>query len=365
MRMHLILIALLVGCQGVTGDPDDLERAPATSELVGALAARAAAADPGTLQQIFHEVDGGRIVQVLRELAGVDPVALGGQTVTLGQRFDSDGRKRFRAYFSQTMRGLGMEINEMQYQAARHPRPGNNVEAILRGASPDSFIVIVHYDSIGPRNHETENPGVDDDMSGMAILFETARLFAAHRAQLPLTVRFVASDEEELGGLAGARNYAAYIKALSQREGFALVGAIDDEQTGWNCSRDNLCGDNTFPSFDIFSCGSGAGHSFDFAPLGDQFEALVHTFSPLNVTRGCLGQQSDHFAMWEIGVPAVVYSEHNPFANPHFDREGGDTFETIDTDYLVAIARPAITFQAALVGLRATDVITQLPGGAR
>ena len=54
----------------------------------------------------------------------------------------------------------------------------------------------------------------------------------------------------------------------------------------------------------------------------------------------------------EIGVPALVYSEHNPFANPHFDREGGDTFDKIDTDYLISIARPGIAFQAALAGVR-------------
>jgi hypothetical protein len=44
--------------------------------------------------------------------------------------------------------------------------------------------------------------------------------------------------------------------------------------------------------------------------------------------------------MWEIGVPALVFSEHNPFANPR-----------IDTAYLTSIARPAITFQASLAGI--------------
>src|ERR1041384_4617128 len=153
------------------------------------------------------------------------------------------------------MRDLGLEIKEFHYQAAGHPRPGDNVEAVLRGPSPDSIVVIVHYDSIGPRNRETENPGVDDDMSGMTIMLETARLFVAHRDRLSFTVRFVVSDEEELGGLAGARNYAAYITGLAQTQGFQLVAAIDDEQSGWNCSVDNKCGDNLFPALDIYNCG--------------------------------------------------------------------------------------------------------------
>src|SRR5262249_61532121 len=66
-----------------------------------------------------------------------------------------------------------------------------------------------------------------------------------YRDQLALTVRFVASDEEELGGLAGARNYAAYIKALSQTQGFQLVAAVDDEQSGWNCSVDKRSEEHT------------------------------------------------------------------------------------------------------------------------
>jgi hypothetical protein len=339
MRIQLIAVAFLIGCQAI---PDDTA-APGQ-------AAAALVADP--VKEIFDEVDGARITQSLRDLSGASPVVVEGQTIVIDERFSSDGRKNFRNYYIQVMRNLGLEINQFHYQAAGHPRPGDNVEAILRGPSADSIIVIVHYDSIGPRGRETQNPGADDDMSGMSILLETARLFVKHRDRLTYTVRFVASDEEELGGLAGARNYAAYIKALSETEGFALVAAVDDEQSGWNCSADKRCGDNTFPAFDVFSCGSGGGRTFDFPAIGDQLVAVAAAYSPLHVTRGCLGANSDHFAMWEIGVPAVVYSEHNPFANPHFDRSGGDTFDKIDLAYLISIARPAIAFQAALAGIQ-------------
>ncbi len=334
----------MIGCQV---DPES-----ATELEDDTLAAEPTAVEaPDHLREIFNQVDGARIVQRMRELSGVAPVIVGGQSITLGERFSADGRKRFRQYWTQTMLDLGLEVTQLHYQAAGHPRPGDNIEAVLRGPSDDSLIIIVHYDSIGPRGRETSNPGADDDMSGMAIQLETARLLVAHRRELAYTIRFVASDEEELGGLAGARSYAAQIKALSQSAGFALIAAVDDEQTGWNCSTDKRCGDTTFPAFDVFSCGSGAGRTFDFPALGDHLAAIVAAYSPLHVTRGCLGQNSDHFAMWEIGVPAVVFSEHNPFANPHFDRSGGDTFERIDTAYLISIARPAITFQASLAGI--------------
>jgi hypothetical protein len=330
MRIQLVAIIMLIGCQGQEETTD------------ATFADDPAPLAVDHLKEIFDQVDGARITQLMRELSGVVPVTVNGASITLGQRFNAAGRKRFRDYWSQTMRNLGLEVNQFHYQAAGHPRAGDNVEAVLRGPSPNSVVVIVHYDSIGPRGRETSNPGADDDMSGMAIQLETARLFVAHKAQLTNTIRFVAS----------ARNYAAHIKALSQSEGFTLVAAVDDEQSGWNCTADNLCGDNLFPAFDIFSCGSGGGRTFNFQALGDQFASIVATYSPLRVKRGCLGASSDHFAMWEIGVPTLVYSEHNPFANPHFDRAGGDTFARIDTAYLTSIARPAITFQAALAGLQ-------------
>jgi hypothetical protein len=104
------------------------------------------------------------------------------------------------------------------------------------------------------------------------------------------------------------------------------------------------------PTFDIFSC-SGDQQAFTYPAMGDAFEAIVTTYSPLKVVRDCMAQNSDHYAMWEIGVPTVVFSEHDPFINPHFDQEGNDLFSAIDGDYLVSIAKPAITFQATLAGI--------------
>jgi len=105
-------------------------------------------------------------------------------------------------------------------------------------------------------------------------------------------------------------------------------------------------------AFDLFSCGGSQTVQYDYKALGDQFAAIAEAYSPLKVSRHCMqGAHSDHYAMWEIGVPALVYGETDPFDNPHFDQLGGDTVDKIDFPYLVQIARPAITFQAALAGL--------------
>ena len=214
---------------------------------------------------------------------------------------------------------------------------GHDVEAVLPGASPDSVVIIVHYDSIGPNG--ADNPGADDDMSGMATLMETARVLAAHKGKLAHTVRFVAADYEEWGGLEGARAYAKYIQDLSRNEKFKVVAAIDDEQSGWNEGSDNV--------FDVFSCGGAT----DSTAMGDMLVETAALYSKMTTTRACMGENSDHYAMWEIGVPAVVFSEHDPFNNPHFDQEGGDTFDKIDQGYIFRIAQVGVTFAARVVGV--------------
>ena len=286
---------------------------------------------------IYHEVDAARVQQLVTDLAH--------------ERYDDAGRQQFRDYWTHYMTALGLTVTPLNYQAPNHPRPGVDLEAVVPGASADSVVVIVHYDSIGPQGAETANPAADDDMTGMAIELETARIFVAHQAELGYTVRFVAADEEELGGLAGARAYAADIKMRSQQQGFALVAAVDDEQTGWNCHAANGCGDSVWPAFDVYSCGGLTSVIYDYPALGDKLAAIASAYSTLQITRDCIGPNSDHYAMWEIGVPAVVFTEHNAFGNPHFDQNGNDTLALIDFDYLVSIARPAIAFQASLAGI--------------
>jgi Zn-dependent M28 family amino/carboxypeptidase len=226
---------------------------------------------------------------------------------------------------------------------------------VVPGKSADSVVVIVHYDSIGPAGQETSNPGVDDDMSGMAAMLEAARLLSDPCRHAANTLRFVASDYEEQTnpGLEGARQYASYIKNLSTTQGFKLVAAQDYEQSGWNCAIDNACGGVAGGStFYVMSCsGSEDNNRYDFPALGDALLKLTASLSPLKVSRTCIAAHSDHYAMWEIGVPAVVTAEYGD--NPRYDQAGGDTFARIDLAYHAKISRLAIAFTAQLAGVSA------------
>ncbi|PWU21001.1 MAG: hypothetical protein C5B49_03290 [Bdellovibrio sp.] len=303
-------------------------------------------------QQIFNSVNRDHIFKVLQEMTGYLPVTVGGQTYRITNRYSAEAKAKYRLYWRQFFENLGMSVQELTFAGNHLPgeSTGHNLEAVLPGKTKDSIIVIVHYDSMGPFGQEVNNPAVDDDMTGMAITLETARLLVEHKSQLHHTVRFVAADAEELGELQGAREYAKYIKDLSQRENFKLVASVDNEQTGWNCSADGVCSTKDL-TFDVFSC---SGDRYNFPEIGNALQEVAITYSNLKVARGCIGENSDHYAMWEIGVPSVVYSEHEPFANPHFDNSGGDTFDKIDQDYFFKIAQVGVTFAAKLAGLDGT-----------
>ncbi len=320
-------------------------------------------------QQVFASVSQSHLQQLLQESSGLVPVTVNGSTFMISNRYAPAAKQQFRAYFIQYFQSLGISAQEMSYptQHSIGETQGHDVEAILPGKSKDSVVIIVHYDSIGPSGQETSNPGTDDDMSGMSILLETARILAAHQAELQHTVRFVAADYEEHSnpGLEGARAYATYIKNLAAQEGFKILAAVDDEQTGWSCAADGACDDApNGDTFDVFSC-SGDAQNYSFPALGDALVDVVNTYSTLKTTRGCIGENSDHYAMWEIGVPAVVFSEHNPFDNPHFDQSGGDTYDKINQDYYFKIAQVGVTFAATLVGLSPAPESARAPWAVR
>lgn len=302
---------------------------------------------------VYQQVELSRLQKSMMDMTGYNEITVAGQKVKVTDRYSPTSKANFRAYWREYFEGLGMKVSELAYNT-RHSvgeTQGHDLEAVLPGKSADSIVIIVHYDSMGPRGRETQNPGVDDDMTGMAVSLETARLLVQYKDRLQHSVRFVAADYEEHGALEGARVYAKYISNLAKTQGFRLVGAIDNEQIGWNCYKDNRCLDSTVgTTFDSFTC-SGDYNNYNFPELNNLMDGIVHSYTNMQVNHDCIGQNSDHYAMWEIGVPAIVYSEHQPFYNPHFDQQGGDTLDKMDFNYYFSIAKVGVVLAAKMVGI--------------
>ena len=119
-------------------------------------------------------------------------------------------------------KGLGYEVKSQEYVVQM--RKVRNISAEIQGTTTSNEIIVVaaHYDTV------YDCPGADDNTSGIAALFELARLLRdSHPAR---TIRFVAFVNEEppwfqtgsmgsLAALAGSKHPAAarHLRHLSLR----------------------------------------------------------------------------------------------------------------------------------------------------
>lgn len=313
------------------------------------------AGDP--LQTVFDGVAKAQLQARLDELTGATPVTVSGSTFRITNRWSPGAKANFRAYWKQYFTALGATVSEQTFPIPNlvGETTGHNVEAVLPGKSADSVVIIVHYDSVGITGKETLNPAADDDGSGLAIQMEAARLFAQvpDRAQ---TVRFVAADYEEISNnLDGDYAYVKYLQAQAQANGFTILVASDDDQTGWSCWDEGLCGAGDPPpntTFLMISC-SGDSHHYDFPQLTAGIAEIATRYSTTTTPYAkCDGSgDTDHYPFWVAGIPAYVIEEYGSDKNPHYDDTGDDTLQHINLDMLTNTAKIQIAYQAKLAGI--------------
>lgn len=154
------------------------------------------------------DVDAGRLMADLEALAHDDMQGRG-----LGQPGGLRAREYVVRGFAEsglTPAGVDGWLQPFTARATRRrtkPAAAANVVGRLDGAEVNDrcLVVTAHYDHEGVRDGQIYN-GADDNASGVAALFELARLFAAAPARHCLL--FVAMDAEE-AGLLGAEAFVA------------------------------------------------------------------------------------------------------------------------------------------------------------
>jgi hypothetical protein len=307
-------------------------------------------------RDVFNSVDRANLERLLREMTGYDPIVINNQTVRISERYTPQSKANYRAYWQQYYRALGATVTELPYPTQNYvgETEGHNLEAVFQGQSADSIVAIVHYDSVGAPGHETENPAVDDDMTPMAIQMEAARILSQYQGRLNLTVRFVATDYEEITTLEGGRAYVAQLQQEASTQGFRIVAAIDGELSGWSCWDEGACGANPPPpnsTLTVASC--TADGTYNFPTLGQQIADIAAAYSSMTVNLECDSETdgSELYNFWRIGVPAFYFEEFNQDANMHYDQFGDDTLAHINLDYYFQIGQIAAVFIAKLVGI--------------
>jgi Iap family predicted aminopeptidase len=195
------------------------------------------------------------------------------------------------------------ESIQLKVDTSSKPAKSQNVIAEIKGTKyPDEIVVISgHHDSV------LNNPGPDDNASGVASTLELARIFVDKK---PLrTMRFISyGAEEQLSE--GARHYAESIED-PDRIKFVLnsdaIGAF-------------------MGTTKIFTCGPR------------KLDNLVNKVSseldfPAHLDREVL-PFSDHFFLEKLGVPGVWYYRLTYLIARHFHHSRLETPEVISPEVL-------------------------------
>ncbi|NBW81948.1 Zn-dependent exopeptidase M28 [bacterium] len=255
--------------------------------------------------------DLGRITQTLDILSGERPFMLDGKEVRITERGGADNRVLTQKFVMQTLQDLGIEARLVPYTYSGYN--GANVEGTLWGADRSRFIILSgHMDSV-------RNRGVDDDGSGTAGMLEAARLLAA-KGTLPVSIRFVGFDQEELG-LIGSRAYANQINSADR-----ILGVVQADMIGYDSN-----GDLAYHAMDC--------DRPDSVPLTRVVDELnVNLSLGMKKVSACTNR-SDHASFWNKNIPALILSENffGGDSNPCYHQKC-DLMDKINKDYLLKLA---------------------------
>ena len=239
-------------------------------------------------------------------------------------------------YIRQQLEQRGnVEAHEFQVRGKTHQNLILNLPVTTSSKQKQPILIGAHYDAV------PGTPGADDNATGIAVLLELARAFAAEPANYPL--QLVAFDMEEYG-LLGSSQYAADLK--QQQQPLRLM--ISLEMLGY-C--DSAPGSQSYP----------AGLERFYPNRGD-FIALIGNLPTIPdlirlsrtirtdgtpcvwlpaPNRGLIVPQtrlSDHAPFWDQGYRAMMVTDTAFLRNPHY-HQASDRIETLNLDFLTGVCR--------------------------
>ena len=235
------------------------------------------------------------------------------------------------AYLTQQLRAAGaQEVGEQPYEV--QGRSYRNVLASFGPAEGPRLIIGAHYDVCG------EQPGADDNGTGVAALLELARLLG-QQGGLPYRIDLVAYTLEEPPFFRtpqmGSYVHAAALKAA----GVPVRGMVALEMLGY---YDDRRGSQYYPIWPLkFIYGSRGNYvtvaqRFGNGRFGRRFARRYRQAAALPVKRFKAPAWlpgidfSDHLNYWKFHYPAVLLTDTAFYRNRRY-HQAGDTLARLDT----------------------------------
>lgn len=240
-------------------------------------------------------------------------------------------------YIKKEFEKAGLNTEEQTWMAGADEY--RNVIASYNTDKSKRLIVGAHYDVCG------DQPGADDNASGIAGLLETARLVASGKTDLDYRIDFVAYNLEEPPYFA-SQKMGSYIHAKYLKENeIPVIGMLCFEMIGYFSDKPNS---QNFPSEELEKIYPNTGNFIIVVGLEKQsdFSKKVHSLMKADASIDVqlinfpaplgIASLSDHRNYWEFGFPAVMINDTSFLRNPHYHQKS-DTIETLDFKKMTAV----------------------------
>ena len=268
----------------------------------------------------------------------------------VGERHPHSSPVRLRdteVYLHKQFTQAGLTVTTQPFTAL-----GGTYRNVIGTAQPSTtvqpaapLILAAHFDTV------EGSPGADDNASALAVMLHVARQVRSMKLVRP--IQFIAFNLEE-ENLLGSQAYTSSLR----KNGEAIHGAIVLECVGYASQQANS--QKIPPGIPIAVPTTGnflavIGNERSQNLTGTVAQAMkshlpiVPLVVPGNGEKLPDTRRSDHTSFWEHGFPAVMLTDTANFRNPHYHRPT-DTLETLNLDFIAAVADGVTTAVMALAG---------------
>jgi len=229
----------------------------------------------------------------------------------------------------------------------RFTQDGKEYKNVICSFGPEAgerIIVGAHYDVKG------DQPGADDNASGVAGLLELSRLVQALKTELTYRIDFVAFtlEEGQFSKHPFARHYGSYIHARSLAQtGISVRAMICLEMIGYFTDRPNS---QQYPVFFmrwfypdkgnfiavVGKWGQGSLIKNVKRLLAARSQVPVESLTAISFLPGV--SFSDHQSYWKFDYPAVMITDSAFYRNKNYHKSS-DTADTLDYDRMAEVVK--------------------------
>jgi hypothetical protein len=239
-------------------------------------------------------------------------------------------------YIRQTLESREYKVSEDTYEVG-----GKKLRILYTtldgsGHSTEPFVVGAHYDSVRGA------PGANDNATGVAALLELSRILKTDVPERPIVLVFFPNEEppyfqtKDMGSLKFAQGFHQGIARFHGMMSVETIGYYSDQ-----------AGSQKYPSF-VSSFYPSTGNFIAF--VGDtksremvksaitEFRLKTHFPAEGASLPGFIEGigWSDHWAFWQVGVPAMMVTDTAVFRYPYYHK-AEDTPDKVDYDRMARV----------------------------